>query len=191
VHAEDQKDLASCLVGAMIVTARGMARPDGTPKDVDREFVTDFELFNENQSWYLDRNVRTFTPALAKKEKLELIASDPDGNFSLTGLGFVDGNLKWTINGYTYGNGPKMVMNRGDRVRWYVISMGNGFSFHTPHWHGNTVLFQGHRTDVLDIGPAQMLTADMVPDNVGIWLYHCHVTDHMAAGMLAFYKVLP
>jgi len=190
-HAEDQKDIESGLVGAMIVTARGMARPDGTPKDVDREFVTDFELFNENQSWYLDRNVRTFTPALAKKEKLELIASDPDGNFSLTGLGFVDGNLKWTINGYTYGNGPKMVMNRGDRVRWYVISMGNGFSFHTPHWHGNTVLFQGHRTDVLDIGPAQMLTADMVPDNVGIWLYHCHVTDHMAAGMLAFYKVLP
>ncbi len=29
----------------------------------------------------------------------------------------------------------------------------------------------------------------MVPDNPGIWLYHCHVTDHMAAGMLSFYKV--
>jgi len=190
-HAEDQKDIESGLVGAIIVTARGMARPDGTPKDVDREFVTDFELFNENQSWYLARNMKTFTPSLATKGKLELIGSDPDGNFSLTGLGFADGNLKWTINGYIYGNGPKMVMKRGDHVRWYVISIGNGFSFHTPHWHGNTVLFQGHRTDVLNIGPAQMMSADMVPDNPGIWLYHCHVTDHMAAGMISFYKVLP
>lgn len=26
-------------------------------------------------------------------------------------------------------------------------------------------------------------------DNPGAWLYHCHVTDHMAGGMVGFYKV--
>jgi manganese oxidase len=36
-----------------------------------------------------------------------------------------------------------------------------------------------------------MVTADMVPDNVGIWLYHCHVNDHIDAGMLERYQVLP
>ena len=83
-----------------------------------------------------------------------------------------------------------MVTRRGDRVRWYVVDIGNGFNFHTPHWHGNTVLYGGQRTDVLNIAPAQMMTADMVADNPGTWLFHCHVSDHMRAGMNAFYQVL-
>jgi hephaestin len=135
--------------------------------------------------------MREFTPQLSAKSKLQALDFDEDGGaVSLTGHGFADGNLKFTINGYLYGEGPDMTMRRGERVRWYVISLGNGFNLHTPHWHGNTVLFQGHRTDVLNIGAAQMLEADMVPDNPGTWLFHCHYSDHMAAGMLSFYKVL-
>jgi len=190
-HTDDQKDVDSGLVGAIIVTARGMARADGTPKDVDREFVTLFQMFNENQSWYLDRNLREYAPAVTRKERDEVIGVDPEGNFALTGMGFADSNFKWSINGYLYGNGPKMVMKRGARVRWYVVDMGNGFNFHTPHWHGNTVLLNHRHTDVISLGPAQMVTADMVPDNPGIWLYHCHVSDHMRAGMSALYQVLP
>jgi manganese oxidase len=34
-----------------------------------------------------------------------------------------------------------------------------------------------------------MITADMVPDAAGIWLYHCHISDHMLAGMVARYEV--
>ena len=56
-HVDEQKDVDAGLVGAFIVSARGMANPDGTPKDVDREFVTLFNIFDENQSWYLDRNI--------------------------------------------------------------------------------------------------------------------------------------
>ena len=190
-HAEDQRDVDAGLVGAMVVTRRGMARPDGTPNDVDREFVTDYQVFNENQSWYLDRNMRTFAPQLTAKDKIQIMPFDEDGgDASFTGHGFADGNFKFTINGYLYGEGPMMVARRGERVRWYVLSLGDGLNLHTPHWHGNTVLFQGHRTDVLNIGAAQMLEADMVPDNPGVWLFHCHYSDHMAAGMLAFYKVL-
>ncbi|MEQ1575743.1 MAG: multicopper oxidase domain-containing protein, partial [Vicinamibacterales bacterium] len=33
--------------------------------------------------------------------------------------------------------------------------------------------------------------ADMVPDAPGIWLFHCHLDDHMEAGMMARYEVLP
>ena len=58
-----------------------------------------------------------------------------------------------------------------------------------PHWHGNTVIVAGQRTDVLSIISAQMITADMVPDAPGIWLYHCHISDHMLAGMTARYEV--
>jgi FtsP/CotA-like multicopper oxidase with cupredoxin domain len=32
---------------------------------------------------------------------------------------------------------------------------------------------------------------DMVADNPGIWLLHCHVNDHIDAGMLTRFEVLP
>jgi hephaestin len=35
----------------------------------------------------------------------------------------------------------------------------------------------------------EMVVADMVPDNPGTWLFHCHVTFHNAAGMAARYRV--
>ncbi|MBV8374956.1 MAG: multicopper oxidase domain-containing protein [Candidatus Eremiobacteraeota bacterium] len=190
-HVDEQKDVDSGLVGAIVVTARGMANPDGTPKDVDREFVTLYRIVNENQSWYLNRNIAAYTPMVKAKAKLESIPFDSDDALTLTGKGFADTNFKFTINGYMYGNGPKMVMKKGDRVRWYVVDVGNGFDFHTPHWHGNTVLWNKQRTDVIALMPAQMTVANMIPDDPGTWLYHCHVADHMDAGMSAFYQVLP
>jgi len=36
-----------------------------------------------------------------------------------------------------------------------------------------------------------MVTVDMVPDNPGIWMFHCHIDDHMEAGMATFYEVKP
>jgi FtsP/CotA-like multicopper oxidase with cupredoxin domain len=36
-----------------------------------------------------------------------------------------------------------------------------------------------------------MVVADMVPDNVGTWLFHCHVNVHLNGGMVARYQVLP
>ena len=190
-HTDDQKDVNSGLIGAIVVTRAGMGRPDGTPKDVDREFVTLFQMFDENQSWYLHRNIAQFAPAVTRAERDEEIPIDENGDYSLTGMGFADSNFKFAINGYLYGNGPKMVMRRGEHARWYLIDMGNGINFHAPHWHGNTVLVNDQRTDVIALSPAQMVTADMVPDNPGIWLFHCHVADHMRAGMSALYQVLP
>ena len=33
------------------------------------------------------------------------------------------------------------------------------------------------------------LTVEYTEDNPGDWLYHCHVTDHMAGGMVGRYTV--
>jgi FtsP/CotA-like multicopper oxidase with cupredoxin domain len=190
-HVNELKDVDAGLVGAILVTRRGMARPDGSPRDVDREFVNLFMIFDENGSWFLDANIKTHTSDPAGVNKAEIIPLDPEGHFSLNGTGFADANLRNTINGYQYANLPLMTMKKGERVRWYLITVGFGFNFHTPHWHGNTVLQNGHRTDVIALSPAQMVTVDMVPDAPGIWLYHCHVSDHMEAGMVARYEVLP
>ena len=37
--------------------------------------------------------------------------------------------------------------------------------------------------------PSVVMVANMVPDNAGSWLYHCHVNDHIIAGMVAIYHV--
>ena len=45
------------------------------------------------------------------------------------------------------------------------------------------------RTDVGALLPMGMFVADMTPDNPGKWLFHCHVSAHLRAGMQAFYTV--
>ena len=191
-HSHATKDVESGLVGMIIVTARGKAGPEGRPKDVDREFVSLFMMFNENTSWYLDHNIETYTSDPKGVDKLENKPVDSEGTLSAVGSGFTAANTKGTINGYIFGNLPMMTMKKGERVRWYLATIGEGINFHTPHWHGNVVVDGGKHTDVVLLGgPAQMLTVDMVPDDPGVWLYHCHVDDHMDMGMVAMYKVEP
>jgi FtsP/CotA-like multicopper oxidase with cupredoxin domain len=191
-HSDELRDVASGLFGVIVVTRRGMALADGRPKDVDREFVSMYIAINENESWYLEDNIRDHTTdpkGVNRRESMPITSGGMAG--TVAGTGFIETNVKWTINGYIYGNTPMMTMKKGDRVRWYVATLGDFNNAHTPHWHGNTVLVAGQRTDVLNVTSAQMVTADMVPDATGIWLYHCHISDHMLAGMVARYEVKP
>jgi manganese oxidase len=176
-HAHDHQgiDIYAGLIGAIIVTRAGRANPDGTPKDVDREFVTLFMIFDENMSPYLDANIQKFTDS-----PKGINEKDED---------FKESNKKHAINGLLFGNLEGLTMRRGERVRWYTIGLGNENDIHTPHWHGNTVLRGGSRIDTVNVFPATTEVVDMRPDNVGTWLFHCHVTDHMAGGMMTRYRV--
>src|SRR5262249_39051248 len=154
----------------------GMARADGSPEDVDREIFVLFSVMNENESPFLRESLRRFA-----QRPLPHDLDDDDFNES---------NLMHSINGYVFGNQPMITMHKGEHVRWYVMSMGTEVDLHTPHWHGNDVTVNGMRMDVVSLLPAGMVVADMVPDDVGPWLFHCHVNDHIAAGMLTRYRVL-
>ncbi len=190
-HVEERRDVNAGLIGTIVVTRRGMARPDGTPKDVDKEFVTLFMTFDENQSWFVDDNIRRFAGDPRTTNRLDMTPSDPSGHFdNLLGTGMGAANFRFTINGYQFANMPMLTMRNHTRVRWYLATIGEADNVHTPHWHGNTVLVQGRRADVIALSPAQTVTADMTPDNPGIWLFHCHVSDHMEGGMAARYQVL-
>jgi len=174
-HTDEIKDTNTGLMGPMIIYPDGALRADGSVVGIDREFVAVFSVLNENESHYLRDNIDRF-------------AGDP-GSVDPDDPEFQESNLMHSINGYVYGNGPMMVANAGERVRWYLMSMGTEVDLHTPHFHGNTVTSGGMRTDVLELLPASMKTADMVPDDPGIWLLHCHVNDHIAAGMSTRYRI--
>ena len=150
-HVDPGVEINAGLLGPIIVTAKGKARPDGSPKDVDREFVASFMIFNE-------------------------LGNKPQGQF-------------YSINGYVYGNLPGLTMKLGEKVRWYLLGMGNDLDLHTPHWHGETVTDGRRNTDVVELLPGSTSTVDMLADNPGSWMFHCHVEDHMEAGMMAVFTI--
>ena len=104
---------------------------------------------------------------------------------------FQESNLKHAMNGYVFGNMPMPTMKVGEHVRWYLLALGTETDLHTPHWHGNTVVVDGHRLDTTSLLPATAAVADMTPDDPGIWMFHCHVNDHIKTGMTARYAVTP
>ena len=175
-HADEVSDTYAGLMGPIEITGRGLARPDGSPKDVDREVFVLFSVLNENASPFLGANVKRF----AGKPAPPQLVDDEE---------FQESNLMHSIDGYVFGNEPMITVRKGERVRWYVMSMGTEVDLHTPHWHGNDVVVNGMRMDVVSLLPATMVVADMVPDDVGTWLFHCHVNDHINAGMLTRYTV--
>ncbi len=156
-HIDEPAETNAGLLGPIIITRRGFARADGSPRDVDQEFVTAFFIFDK-----------------------------ADGE---------ERGLMHSINGYIFGNLRGLVMHNGQKVRWHVLGMGNEVDLHTPHWHGKTLEVgsgsAARRTDLIELLPGSMVTADMKANNPGEWLYHCHVADHINAGMFTTYLVLP
>ena len=176
-HFVEPQDLNTGLMGPIIISARGSMKPDGSPKDVDREFVAALAVFDETASAYFDSNATRRV-----KHPLDLKVTDP---------AFRKLYLLYSINGFTEGNLPMLTMKKGERVRWYLLSNSNEDDVHAAHWHGQTVVFNNMRSDTVPLGPMAMAIADMVPDRVGTWLFHCHVNEHFEGGMQALFKVVP
>lgn len=179
-HVDEGRDVNSGLIGPMIITRRGMARPDGSPTSIDREFVAEFALYDEHLSWLWDENLRR-------------LYGDPK-NYDGKDEAVHDWHHFFTINGFMDAFGPPMVMRRGERVRWYLFANTNeeeAWDVHTPHWHGQTVVVNHMRMDMVPLTPMVSVVADMVPDNPGTWLFHCHMPGHLGAGMRTTFTVLP
>uniref|UniRef100_UPI003AAA7087 ceruloplasmin n=1 Tax=Centroberyx gerrardi TaxID=166262 RepID=UPI003AAA7087 len=172
------KDLYSGLIGPLVICRRSWGRSLGLKKEVE-EFALLFVVFDENESWYLDENIRTHIRNPARNLKEDET--------------FIESNKMHGINGLLYGNLVGLNMEVGDKVYWYLMGMGNEVDIHTVHWHGHSVEYKlgggPHRTDVFELFPATFQTVKMRPQYAGTWLLHCHVTDHIKAGMETVYTV--
>jgi FtsP/CotA-like multicopper oxidase with cupredoxin domain len=181
-HVDEGKDINAGLIGPMIITRKGMARADGSPKDVDKEFVAHYALFDEPNSWYFDDNAARLYGSRVKFDSVSKENEKATHDF----------HMFFAINGFLEGNGPVFTMKEGDRVRWYVFTSPNEFDawdIHTPHWHGQTAVIAHMRTDMVMLTPMMSAIADMVPDNPGMWLFHCHMPGHFGGGMYARFLV--
>lgn len=172
------KDLYSGLIGPLIVCRKSYVKVFNPKKKM--EFSLLFLVFDENESWYLDDNINTYSdhPEKVNKDNEE----------------FIESNKMHAINGKMFGNLQGLTMHVGDEVNWYVMAMGNEIDLHTVHFHGHSFQYKHrgiHSSDVFDLFPGTYQTLEMFPQTPGTWLLHCHVTDHIHAGMVTTYTVLP
>ncbi|HEY2029428.1 MAG TPA: multicopper oxidase domain-containing protein [Myxococcales bacterium] len=186
-HDHENQDIYAGLVGGIVVTRKGRALADGRPRDVDRELTMLFMIFDENKSPYLRANIEEF--AEGRVWDPDDAAQEAHEKVDVESQEFRESNKKHAINGLLWGNLSGLVMKKGERVRWYLIGLGNESDIHTAHWHGATVLHHGSRTDTVGLLPATTEVVDMRPDDAGTWMFHCHVADHMAGGMMTRYTV--
>ncbi|MEW6688030.1 MAG: multicopper oxidase family protein [Pseudomonadota bacterium] len=111
--------------------------------------------------------------------------------------------MAWAVNGVSNGCGekasaldPLFVLRLG---RSYVLELANDTAWHHPiHLHGHSfrVLSRNGRPnarrewlDTVLLAPRESVEIAFVADNPGDWMFHCHVLEHQAAGMMTCLRV--
>ena len=82
-HNYEPRDANAGLIGPIVITAKGKARPDESANDVDREIFALFMIIDENQSHYLQHNTDTYAGDPKSINKLEVVPEDERGNAAL------------------------------------------------------------------------------------------------------------
>ncbi len=57
----------------------------------------------------------------------------------------------------------------------HLCTQGDSANLHAIHWHGNVVRDQGRHTDSVRALSGTTRSLDLIADNPGTWLFHCHV----------------
>jgi FtsP/CotA-like multicopper oxidase with cupredoxin domain len=104
--------------------------------------------------------------------------------------------LAWTMNynaehEHALMHEPLLYLKKGQSVK---LRMVNETDFiHPMHLHGHVFrvlavdgVASPHREwrDTVIMGPRQSVDVAFVADNPGEWMYHCHILDHSAGGMM-------
>ncbi len=114
-------------------------------------------------------------------------------------MNMMHGQGIWFINGKAatgHVMDPLLTLRRG---RTYVLTMTNATAWHHPiHLHGHSfrVLSRNgqptaHREwqDTVLMVPRERVEIAFVADNPGDWMFHCHILEHQAAGMMGVIRV--
>ena len=91
----------------------------------------------------------------------------------------------WGINGRKFGDHEPLEVSVDRRVRMSMTNMT--MMAHPMHIHGHTWGLPGSgglRKDTVLVAPMQTIEADLLTDNPGEWMLHCHNIYHAEVGMM-------
>ncbi|MFC0711012.1 multicopper oxidase family protein [Azorhizophilus paspali] len=129
--------------------------------------------------------------------------------FNFEWVGALSGNMEqggafkfWQINGQAWDINDKRCAERPiatlQQGRSYIFELRNVSQYlHPIHLHGMAfkVLDSNRRkidpyfTDTYLLGRNETARIALVADNPGVWMFHCHVIDHMETGLMAAIEV--
>mgnify|MGYP003571155425 CR=1 FL=1 len=105
----------------------------------------------------------------------------------------------WTVNGVSASGHvmePTLTLVRG---RTYLLALHNDTAWrHRIHLHGQSfrVLSRNSRPtrhrewqDTVLLAPDERVEIALVADNPGDWMFHCHILEHQASGMMGVVRV--
>ena len=137
----------------------------------------------------------------------QMVMAEMGGNMGDGASGGMMGNMMnmmhgqgiWFINGKAatgHVMDPLLMLSRG---RTCVLTMTNATAWHHPiHLHGHSfrVLSRNGRPtahrewqDTVLMAPREKVEIAFVADNPGDWMFHCHILEHQAAGMMGVIRV--
>jgi FtsP/CotA-like multicopper oxidase with cupredoxin domain len=101
---------------------------------------------------------------------------------------------KWTINGKSFPKTDDIVVRANQRYR--LVFDNRSDEAHPVHLHRHTfelvnvagVPVSGVLKDVVVVQPNSKIEADLIADNPGITLFHCHQQMHMDYGFMALMR---
>ncbi len=128
------------------------------------------------------------------------------GGNGVTGMGMMGMGMSrgaaWAINGMSMtGDGqtdmpPLLTLTQGrsylmtirnDTAWWHPMHL-HGHSFHVLRRNG-TAVTHNQWADTVLVSPRESVDIAFVADNPGDWMFHCHVTDHQASGLMTVLRV--
>lgn len=104
--------------------------------------------------------------------------------------------IDFVVNGEMHCNDQPVLV--GELQVWEVINTSlmdhpfhlHGFFFQVLEENGKTPEYKAWK-DTYNLKPKSKIKIAWMPDNrPGLWMYHCHILEHHAAGMMAHFEVI-
>ncbi|XP_054428211.1 coagulation factor VIII [Pteronotus mesoamericanus] len=169
-----EKDLASGLIGPLLICYKESVDQRGNQIMSDKRNVILFSVFDENRSWYLTENMQRFLPNANGVQP-----QDPEFQVS---------NVMHSINGYVF-DSLQLSVCLHEVAYWYILSVGAQTDFLSVFFSGYTFKHKMVYEDTLTLFPFSGETVFMSMENPGLWILGCHNSDFRKRGMTALLKV--
>nr|XP_056714952.1 coagulation factor VIII [Euleptes europaea] len=168
------RDLASGLIGPLLICSRESMDQRGNQIMLDEAKFVLFSVFDENRSWYLQRNINEFCA-----DATNINLKDPE---------FYASNVMHSINGYVFDNlHLNLCLNKV--VYWYVLSVGAQTEFLSVFFSGNIFKYNTVFEETLTLFPHSGETVFMAMENPGIWMLGCLNPEFRRRGMRAKFTI--
>lgn len=177
---------AAGLTGGIGVVKRGnLDKTTRLPVGVAVAYPLQLNIFRENESPLIMESLKRFalSPESISDEIIEALNEDDD---------WLESNAMHSINGYLYGNNPKLRLSQDSRVRFYVFGFGSEASMHSPVFKGQIIsrtVRRGSNQHGVQILPFNAEAVDVIFASKGLWPIVCGVADHVLGGMKVCVKV--